>query len=188
MAQRKQKKPTEIYQLKVTLQGIKPPIWRRLLVGDTTDLFQLHAIIQEAFGWENEHLHAWELSEPARWIREEDEDEDEADERDVVLTEALAKGNKLDYIYDMGDSWRHSVVLEKTLPVTSETVVPVCIKGKRACPPEDSGGAPGYFFALETLANPDDPEHEELKAWYGEEFDPEHFDLEAANTRLARLR
>lgn len=188
MAKPRQKKPTEIYQIKVTLKDVKPPIWRRLLISDTTDLLQLHFIIQKSFGWENAHLHAFEILEPRRWIMEGDEDEEGTDEREILLSEALAQGNKLEYIYDMGDSWRHSIALEKKLPVTKETILPLCIKGKRACPPEDSGGAMGYVYGIETLANPDDPEHEELKAWYGDDFDPEHFDLEEVNTRLARLR
>jgi hypothetical protein len=52
---------------------------------------------------------------------------------------------------------------------------PVCIDGERACPPEDCGGVDGYYRMLEILKDTSDPEHEEMKTWAGEDYDPEHF-------------
>src|SRR5271163_4075182 len=49
--------PQGIYQIKVTLLGTKPPIWRRLLVPSSLTLAQLHDVLQIAMGWENGHMH-----------------------------------------------------------------------------------------------------------------------------------
>ncbi len=81
-----------------------------------------------------------------------------------------------EYVYDFGDNWEHKIRLEKILPGEKCAVYPVCIKGKRACPPEDCGGLWGYSDILEALEDPDNEEDEELLDWVGEDFDPEHFD------------
>lgn len=62
---------------------------------------------------------------------------------------------------------------------------PICVTGKRNCPPEDCGGVWGYQDLLAILANPAHPEYAEQLDWLGEEFDPEQFNLELANTLLA---
>ena len=90
------------------------------------------------------------------------------------------------YEYDFGDSWEHKILLEKILTDDGKTVLPVCIKGKRASPPEDCGGIWGYEELLETISNPKHPDHEEMLEWLGGEFDPEAFDLEQINKDLAR--
>lgn len=46
-----------VYQLRIRLDRISPLIWRRLLVRDATTIAELHAIIQIAFGWSDDHLH-----------------------------------------------------------------------------------------------------------------------------------
>ncbi len=58
-----------------------------------------------------------------------------------------------DYIYDFGDYWHHEIQLEKILPREKNVNYPVCIKGKRACPPEDCGGVGGYEDLLKIIKN-----------------------------------
>jgi hypothetical protein len=82
------------------------------------------------------------------------------------------------YTYDFGDNWEHKIQLEKILPREEGVTYPICIKGKRACPPEDCGGIWGYAELLEILGNPNHEEYEEMLEWLGGEFDPEHFDVE----------
>ena len=65
------------------------------------------------------------------------------------------------YIYDLGDDWRHEVFVEEILPPEKGAVLPVCLDGRRACPPEDVGGTDGYVEHLRVLADPSDPEHQE---------------------------
>lgn len=82
------------------------------------------------------------------------------------------------YIYDFGDGWEHTVKLEKILPRENGVNYPICIGGKRACPPEDYGGIWGYEQLLDIVSDKNHEEHEEMMEWLGGEFDPEHFDVE----------
>ena len=92
------------------------------------------------------------------------------------------------YEYDFGDGWRHKIVLEKSIDATPETPAPLCIAGARACPPEDCGGVWGYANLLQVIADPSDPEHEEMLEWLGADFDPVHFSVEEVNAVLAPKR
>ncbi len=49
-----------MYQLKITIRDSKPPIWRRVLVPEQIPFSELHAVIQLAFGWNDEHLYMFE--------------------------------------------------------------------------------------------------------------------------------
>ena len=187
----KAKTPRQIYQIKVTLRGSRPPIWRRLLVASDTTLAALHDIIQMAMGWENSHLHAFEIGEDSYSAPLEDrfDDLDFKDERRMKLSQVVvSEGFKFAYEYDFGDSWDHIILVEKVLPFDPTQALPVCIKGKRACPPEDVGGVWGYDTFLEAIQNPDHPEHEMYREWGGEDFDPEVFDLAAINAALRDWR
>ncbi len=190
MPAKKSAPPTVIYQLKITLQHLHPPIWRRVLVADNTTLAKLNFIIQIAMGWTNSHLHDFTLrggrySEPSP-----DDWEPVKDEARFTLREVAPRARtKIVYQYDFGDSWYHDVVVEKSrLPVEPKMKYPVCVAGQYACPPEDVGGVWGYANFLEALADPDHPEHEMYTEWIGGEFDPEAFDLNAVNKELRRLR
>lgn len=57
---------TAIYQLKIGLQYIKPPIWRRIQVPETYTFFDLHVAIQDLFQWSDTHLHKFEMVKPKR--------------------------------------------------------------------------------------------------------------------------
>lgn len=178
----------EVYQFKITLDGVKPPIWRRIQTPSDFTLAALSDMIQAAMGWENVHLHAFEIGGMRYGIPMDDGWEDVLDEGEYSLDElGLRAKSRFKYEYDFGDDWRHTVVLEKVLPWKPEDD-PVCIKGKRACPPEDCGGIWGYQRLWETLADPKHPEHKQMKEWLGGEVpDPERFSLERVNLRLATL-
>jgi hypothetical protein len=92
---------------------------------------------------------------------------------------------KFHYLYDFGDSWEHEILVEKILPLEKGTHYPVCVTGKRACPPEDCGGPYGYEELLEILKDPSHPEYEDRIDWLPEEdFDPETFYVELVNVDL----
>jgi hypothetical protein len=180
-----------IYQIKVTLNGIRPPIWRRLLVPGNVTLEKLHYIIQVAMGWTNSHLHQFIVGES--YFGEPHPDYDDYiqmnDERRFRLKRITEnEGFEFCYEYDFGDSWKHTLLVEKIIDSEPEKQYPVCIEGKRACPPEDVGGVWGYEMFLEALGDPDHPEHEGYLEWVGGEFDPEEFDLEETNEILRELR
>jgi hypothetical protein len=179
-----------IYQLKITLQDIKPPIWRRVLVPSDITLNTLHYVIQMAMGWTNSHLHQFIVgktyfSEP---IPAFESYRQMLDDRKVRLAQIAKEGGEFIYEYDFGDSWRHVILVEKVLEPEPGQQYPVCIEGKRACPPEDVGGEWGYNTFLEAIQDPDHPEHEMYIEWIGYDFDPEVFDREEANEFLRELR
>jgi hypothetical protein len=175
---------TNIIQLKVTLRGVKPPVWRRLLMPGTMTLGQLHMAIQAAMGWHDCHLHIFDVGgEPFGDQRSVD---DVADEKRPTLNGLLRSSVvRFGYTYDYGDNWKHKIAIEKSEPAVEGRSYPVCIGGKRNCPPEDCGGAWGYAQLLAIMADPNHPEHADQIDWIGEEFDPNEFNLDCANTVLA---
>jgi len=178
----------KIYQVKVTLAGSKPPIWRRILVPGDANLQKLHYIIQVAMGWTNSHLHQFIVGQVYYGEPLPDYGREMRDERRLKLSQiARGEGDKFRYEYDFGDSWLHDLLVEKILPPEPGQRYPVCVEGKRACPPEDVGGVWGYAMFLEAIGNPDHPEHEDYLEWIGE-FDPEEFGLEGTNEILRELR
>jgi hypothetical protein len=180
----KAKEPGVVYQLKITLRDIKPPIWRRVQVKDCT-LSQLHNIIQTCMGWDGYHLHSFEIGGEQYSEPDPDGMMETEDERKVKLSQVVAGGiKKFTYTYDFGDNWEHVIQVEKTLEAEAGVRYSRCIIGKRACPPEDCGGPWGYAEFLEAIRDPKHERHEELLEWVGGEFDPEKLDIEAVNEEL----
>jgi hypothetical protein len=177
-----------VYQVKITLHGTKPPIWRRLRLPASTTLAQLHQIIQVGFAWEDAHLHAFEV-DGRRYSRPDFELWDEAaDEGGARLRDLAARpGTRLRYTYDFGDSWEHDVLVEKILP-SDGVAQAVCLTGRRAGPPEDCGGVWGHAELCDILADPDHPDHAERVDWLGRPYDPAAFDKDAVNASLGRIR
>lgn len=181
----------KIYQLKITLVGSKPPIWRRFLVKSDTLLSDLHLIIQTTMGWTNSHLHQFIIGNDSFQPDYEGMDDDGYSQpyTDKRLNDFLENENsKLVYEYDFGDSWNHEIVLEKILEEDKNTFYPVCTDGKNTCPVEDCGGIWGYEDLVKVLKNKKHPEHEEMKEWLGleedEDFDPKEFNKEYINESL----
>jgi hypothetical protein len=172
-----------VYQLRVTLIGSAPPIWRQILVPGSVTLQRLHMVLQKAMGWETSHLHMFEVGEN-RYGDPDPEWPDVQDHRGVRLYQAAQEGGRFIYDYDMGDGWRHAVAVERAYADKTFTGAPTCLAGERACPPEDCGGIGGYAELLKTLADRRHPEHRRMKEWMGGPFDPEAFDLAATNRRL----
>ena len=181
-----------VYELKVTLVGARPSVWRRLQVHADVTLRRLHEVLQVAMGWDNMHL--YEFGVGSRRFAEPEPDSLLAqlygkrsnDSRAFTLREvAPAVGTKLTYLYDFGDCWRHAIVVEDIHAEVSGVVYPVCVAGRNACPPEDCGGAGGYAMMLEALKDPDHPGAEEWSAWAGPSFLPGRFDVADANRQLA---
>lgn len=170
--------------LKVTLRGAKPPVWRRLAMPGTMTLGDLHRAIQAAMGWEDCHLHAFEID--GEHYGDRRTVDDVADENRVTLNSLSRSGvARFAYTYDFGDNWEHAITIEKRAPVVGAKPYPICIAGKRACPPEDCGGVWGYSDLLAILADPAHPEHADYVDMFGEDLDPEHFEIEGANAVLA---
>lgn len=182
--------PEPVYQLKVSLKAIEPPIWRRVRVRGDIFLPRLHTVIQRVMGWQNAHLHEFVVRDVRYGEPEPDEPHYEVEaERNFSLREvAPLVGMRFEYVYDLGDGWQHDVLVERIDLPAEPLRSPTCLGGERACPPEDCGGFPGYEGLLEILRDPDHPEHEDRLDWLGGPFDPEAFDLAAVNRKLSRSR
>jgi hypothetical protein len=176
------------YQLKITLAGSKPPIWRRFIVPGDISLDRLHDVIQIVMGWHDGHLHQFEIGDQIFTDQPEQQDLDGYEERDYRLCDLVTREKvKFWYEYDFGDGWRHHLVVEKIEPLpASQRALPCCLKGRRHCPPEDVGGIWGYEEFLEAVADPKHPEHDRYCEWAGEAFDPEAFDVDGVNLELAK--
>ena len=180
---------TRIYQLRIALRHTKPEIWRRVLVAGQTNLNALHYVIQAAMGWENMHLHLFrvgdvEYSDPEMEVTRA---KDEFSAR--LFRIAPKKGDAFVYEYDFGDSWNHDVTVE----AVSETDDrypghPVCIGGKRACPPEDCGGVPGYEYLLKAIRDRKHVDHGYKSRRFGGRIDPVAFDAESVTLGLKSIR
>jgi hypothetical protein len=179
-----------IHRLKVTIRRSKPPIWRRIEVPSGLTLARLHLIIQVAFGWQNYHM----------WMFETGRGNYGTPDRELDILPATAiklqtvaprRGGRLEYLYDFGDDWEHTVVVEDVLAAEPELTYPRCVTGRGAGPPEDCGGIWGYLELQEVLADPDHEEHQDRLEWLGldsaADFDPAEFDLDEINRALKGL-
>lgn len=186
----KESRAVQIYQIKITLKGLKPVIWRRVHVRSDITLGKLHDVIQIAMGWTDSHLHEFAIGGERysqRGMFEEFGDS-VADEKRVRLGHVAALQSRFVYEYDFGDDWVHEVKVEKILAFHAGMKTPHCVAGKYACPPEDCGGIWGYADMLQQLGGPPSEERAELIEWLGEEFDPQRFELQEVNETLQRLK
>ncbi|MBO0868833.1 MAG: plasmid pRiA4b ORF-3 family protein [Micromonosporaceae bacterium] len=177
----------QIYQLRVTLADVAPPVWRRVALPGGYTLDRLHRVIQLAMGWQDYHLHSFEI-DGVQYGQPDPEGELELrDELDVRLDAIAGKDVAFRYTYDFGDWWDHDVLVEAIYPADPEERYPICLAGEQACPPEDVGGAHGYAAFLAAVADPAHPEHEAMREWIGRDFDPSRFDASLATTLLRRM-
>ena len=89
------------------------------------------------------------------------------------------------YVYDLGDTWGHTITIEKILDKGNTQKYPICLEGERNCPPEDCGSVPGYEHLLKVRKNEKHKEYKELIVdWLGEDYDPELFIAEWVNAVL----
>jgi hypothetical protein len=184
----------KIATLRIELLDTDPLIWRQVEVSTSNTLKDLHNLIQAAMGWDNQHLWEFRIGRQVYGQPMHDKAWDGpavANAGKVRLAELLKpRKTVIDYIYDMGDSWEHRLILTDVRPAGPAVVYPRYIAGERAAPPEDCGGVPGFYSALEALADPSHPEHADVVDWL-DGYDPNHFDepaLKAAVERIASRR
>lgn len=171
-----------------------PEVWRKLIVPDNFTFAKFHLVIQEAFGWENGHMYQFSEegygSAVSIGIPNDDDDYEVKDSKKIKLSEVFTKkGQQYVYIYDFGDDWQHSILLEAIAEGTATKAD--CTDGAGKCPPEDCGGIPGYEDFKVIMANPKHKEHKDMKEWLGlaknAKWDPAAFDLAAARKAVGNI-
>lgn len=189
-----------MYIIKVTIMEIEPPVWRRLLVPENITFSKLHRIIQASFGWQNYHLYDFDfgdtvvfLPDPAYGPGELYGDVIEINPRGEKIDSLLREREKCVYTYDMGDDWKHELILEDVLTSKNDSKFSICLDGAGHRPPEDVGGVGGYEEFLEVLNDPDHPEHDPNLIWAekdtgGRKFDPHYFYIHEVNRTLSKIK
>jgi trans-aconitate methyltransferase len=177
-----------VYQCKVSLKGLIPPIWRKIQVAGNIRLDEFHRILQTVMGWGNYQSYRFLIDEVSYGPPDEAGSEVTA-ASEVRLNQVVeAEGSKFIYVYDLADDWQHVIKIEKILPPEPEVHYPICLAGQRACPPEECGGIWEYTNLLEVLKNPRHPDYREILEDFGGDFDPEAFDLTRINRALQPIR
>lgn len=178
-----------VHQLKITLRSVKPPVWRRIQVVSNTSLGELSHMLEGVMGWHGGHLHAFDVDGTDYSPPDPDWDSDDLDENNYRLGDVLPTlGAKMTWDYDFGDGWRHNVLVEAITPAESELTYPLCLAGKRACPPDDCGGPWGYAEILRALQDPNHPDRDDFLAMVPMGFDPGRFDLQQGQAALGAPR
>lgn len=175
-------------QFKIVLEDTNPPIWRRIQVSDLYSFWDLHVAIQDAMGWQDCHLHHFITHNPSTGAKEyigipeecygEDGfgDFETLPGWDLKIRDYFKEPNvSMEYEYDFGDGWMHTIEFEGPVEKESKAKYPRCIGGERACPPEDVGGVSGYEHFCIALRDPQDEMHQTYLDWSGG-HDPEDFD------------
>ncbi len=215
---------TNIIQLKITLQEVKPPVWRRIMVQDDIDFYQLHQVIQTAMGWRNIHSFGFDLKdyymsgskdyegniemefspykslvgltqeERVQYIQKVKEYRSK--EKLMINNFIKFEKQRIKYSYNFSYKWDHTLLVEKIIQPEEGKNYPVCIKGKRACPPDSINlevrDAIGYMIICDKfLENPNSKNQqyfkEEYRKLYKRDFDPEYFNMDEINDKLEVL-
>lgn len=172
----------EIAVLRMELQGIEPLIWRRVALRTGMSLTDVHRVIQGAMGWLDSHL--WEFEADGRRYAMRLPSEPEWNERyqdaeRMTLGTLVDRGvRRMSYVYDMGDSWEHSIIVEKSTAPLPNVRYPQFLGGERRCPPEDCGGMPGYYEFLKNLTSKRKDKRAHALVWYGGAYDPDDIDAQ----------
>jgi len=178
-----------VLQVRITLMDVTdPPVWRRVLIPAAYSLDRVHQMIQAAMGWQNYHMHAFRVGELS-YGPDPEGILGHLEEAKVRLADVAEVGERIGYEYDFGDSWEHELLVEARTEAEACQIYPACTGGEGACPPEDSGGYPGYQRLKEILADPSNEEYEEMRTWADSqvrgEFDPARFNLAQASARVS---
>ena len=181
-----------LYQFKICLDNTKPEIWRVIQLDSKTNLIEFHLAIQIAMVWTNSHLFEFKIDNQS--YQTVYEEEDNFEENQIIDAGAMTlerlllhPGQQFSYLYDFGDSWKHTITFEKSELSSKKVMDPICIDGASCCPPEDCGGVVGYYEMLNALNSDDDEKKEEYDEWLGKKFVPDFFDKKEVNKELKKI-
>jgi Plasmid pRiA4b ORF-3-like protein/Phage head completion protein (GPL) len=177
-----------VLRIRITLLDVdSPEVQREIAVPAAYTLDRVHMVIQEAMGWQEAHLHEFRIADREYGLANLDDEFDVLDERKFRLGDLVKPGDVIGYRYDFGDCWDDELAIESAGKASDDDVYPACTSGEGACPPEDCGGTGGFAELKEILAGPPSGERDEMRAWAGEDYDPDRFDLASANAAVAAI-
>ncbi len=181
-----------VHQIKVTLTGTSPPVWRRFLIPSNVTLHRLHLVIQKVMGWQSIHLYRFQIRRREYAIPEPDDagyDSNFLSAKSAKLGRLLPnKGETFVYEYHFGNRWNHQMIVEDIFQADPQQQYPICLTGSRACPPEECGSTRGYDEFIEALKSPRTKRQKDMLKRIGRGFDPEFFDLELVNDFLRGMQ
>lgn len=174
-------------QLHIQLEQLSDPaVWRCVTVPSEFTFYQLHNIIQAAFGWEYNHPFEFQATTPDGKLCIGDPSDRAESNAEVKSAEEVQLGDlfktagySMVYVYDFESNWVHRIMLEKIGPKLGTTAD--CLAGEGVCPPEDCGGVEGYQHLKQALADQQHPDHqrsrdrlglERQEVWDAAKFDP----------------
>lgn len=181
----------DLFEFEVSLRGITPRIWRRFLLADDGKFGDLQRAIKDSFGWVGGHLWEFRASPRGRvlagWHGPEafDPMEEPPDAEEVGLAGYFISSRQCLYEYDFGDGWLHEIKRNRRVSL-EERCYRRLLAGRRACPPEDCGGAAGYYRMVSIIGTGVDAwgeDVEETRQWLGG-WDPAAFDLAECKRRF----
>ncbi len=173
-----------VLQFKIMLKGIEPLVWRRIQIAESCTFWDLHAAIQDAVGWKENHLYFFRVTN-AGTKREAFIGSSDIQEDDDILPGwqfkvqdylKFSANEVMLYVYDFADNWEHFIEFEGSFSKQVGVEYPVCLGGERACPPENIGGIVGYERYLQILSNPRHTFYTETLQSLGA-FESEYFDV-----------
>lgn len=171
------------FQMKITLRGMKPAVWRRVFVPEDMTFNDLADVLIVVMGWNGSHLSAFELPKSGMNIMANpwSDDETQFGERNgktVKLSQFLPDEKKFIFVYDMGDNWEHEVVIEDVRE-NYPALYPAVLAYEGNCPPDDCGGVWNYMDMLED-------DNEDTKEWL-KEFSTV-YNMEETNGELKAIK
>lgn len=182
----------QLVDLDVTLVDLPYPVSRKLTVPLGLRLTDLHLVLQAVMGWDNSHLYDFSCGRSLRWADGSFMDHDAGDRslKKSTLADVLAEmGRKksFTYTYDMGDSWEHDLRPSRPREMAAGEAEFQLRDAVGSCPPDDSGGAPGFEYMLECLDNPESDERANYVEWLGTEVWDQVADLATLSARLGKV-
>ncbi len=177
--------PAHFFLLRIELMHSQPKIWRRVFVPADIPLTSLHRVLQTAMGWYG--IARWYFTFRQRIIHDEACAEQPPAEI-PLCSQVHRRGMTFQYVCRFDDVWKHRITLSNSnFDASQYDVAIACVAGEQACPPINVGGVKGYYAFLQAIADPEHPDHYDMKDWVGEDFDRDVFHPEQVNADLARM-
>jgi len=177
----------QIACLLVQIDGISPPVQRRVLVPLGMRLDDLHFVLQIAIGWQNCHPFEFEAGGKTWGLVDRDSTENPLPAETVALADIVPLGPTFRYNYVFGEDWQHDVTIESVSNAQAGAIYPQLLDAQGRCPPEDIGGPAGYDAYLQALRDPEHWHHEAMVEWDDPDFDPAEPGLASLRSNLANL-